>query len=130
MIEVKIPKEIQEYKSKLVFGLTTRQVIALAGMLIIGVPLGVLGYGKISSDMLMWLVILIVVPFVGWGWFTFSDMRFEVFMKAFLSLNFLPQRRVYEDTDVNIFHSLQEEIIEENIIKQRIANGDYESDDD
>lgn len=130
MIEVKIPKEIQEYKSKLVFGLTTRQIIAIIGALAVGVPLGVLGYGRISGDTLSWMVILSVVPFFGWGWFTFRDMRFEVFMKAFLSMSFLPQRRVYEDTDVNIFHSLREEIIENDIINQRIENGDYESEDE
>ena len=130
MIEVKIPNEIQDYKSKLVFGLTTRQIIAIAGALAVGVPLGVLGYGRISGDTLSWMVILSVVPFAGWGWFTFKDMRFEVFMKSFLSMNFLPQRRVYEDTDINIFHSLREEIIENNIINQRIENGDYEFDDE
>lgn len=130
MIEVKIPKEIQEYKSKLVFGLTTRQIVAIAGALAVCVPMGVLGHGRISGDTLSWLVIMTVVPFAGWGWFTFKDMRFEIFMKAFLSLNFLPQRRVYEDTEVNIFHSLHKERIENDIINQRIENGDYESEDE
>lgn len=129
MIEVKIPKEIQEYKSKLIFGMTTRQIIAIAGMFAIGVPLGVLGYGHISNDTLTWLVMLVVVPFAGWGWFTFKDMKFEVFMKSFLSLNFLPQRRVYEDSDMNIFLSLRDEIIENDIVNQRIENGEYDEDE-
>lgn len=130
MIEVKIPAEIQEYKSKLVFGLSTRQIIAIAGALAVGIPLGVLGHGHISGDTLSWLVILSVVPFAGWGFMTFKGMRFEVFMKAFLSLNFLPQRRIYEDTDMNIFHSLHEEIIENEVVNQRIENGDYEFEDE
>jgi len=130
MIEVKIPAEIQEYKSKLVFGLSTRQIISIVGALAVGVPLGVFGYGRISGDILPWIVIISVFPFAGWGFMTFKGMRFEVFMKAFLSLNFLPQRRVYEDTDVNIFHSLHEEIIENEIVNQRIENGDYEFEDD
>lgn len=126
MIEVKIPAEIQDYKSKLVLGLSTRQIIAIAGALAIGVPLGVLGYGRISGDILPWLVIISVFPFAGWGFMTFKDMRFEIFMKVFLSMNFLPQRRVYEDTDVNIFHGIHEELIENDIINQHIENGDYE----
>ena len=130
MIEVKIPAEIQEYKSKLIFGLSTRQIIAIIGALAVGVPLGVLGYGRISGDILPWLVIISVFPFAGWGFMTFKDMRFEVFMKAFLSLNFLPQRRVYEDVDMNIFCSLHDEIMEEDIVNQRIANGDYELEDE
>ena len=130
MIEVKIPAEIQEYKSKLIFGLSTRQIISIIGALAVGVPLGVLGYGRISGDILPWLVIISVFPFAGWGFMTFKDMRFEVFMKAFLSLNFLPQRRVYEDVDMNIFCSLHDEIMEEDIVNQRIANGDYEFEDE
>ncbi|MDE5861745.1 MAG: PrgI family protein [Ruminococcus sp.] len=130
MIEVKIPAEIQEYKSKLIFGLSTRQIIAIIGALAVGVPLGILGYGRISGDILPWLVIISVFPFAGWGFMTFKDMRFEVFMKAFLSLNFLPQRRVYEDVDMNIFCSLHDEIMEEDIVNQRIANGDYEFEDE
>lgn len=126
MIEVKIPAEIQEYKSKLIFGLSTRQIIAITGALIVGVPLGVLGYGHISGDILPWLVIVSVFPFAGWGFMTFKGMRFEEFMKVFFSMTFLPQRRVYEDTDVNLFISLNEEIIENEIRHQRFENGEFE----
>ncbi len=126
MIEVKIPAEIQEYKSKLIFGLSTRQIIAIMGALIVGVPLGVLGYGHISGDILPWLVIVSVFPFAGWGFMTFKGMRFEEFMKVFFSMTFLPQRRVYEDTDVNLFISLNEEIIENEIRHQRFENGEFE----
>lgn len=126
MIEVKIPAEIQEYKSKLIFGLSTRQIIAITGALIVGVPLGVLGYGHISGDILPWLVIVSVFPFAGWGFMTFKSMRFEEFMKVFFSMTFLPQRRVYEDTDVNLFISLNEEIIENEIRHQRFENGEFE----
>lgn len=126
MIEVKIPAEIQEYKSKLIFGLSTRQVISICGALLVGVPLGVFGYDYISSDILPWLVILSVVPFVGYGFFTFKDMKFEEFMKAFIMLNFFPQKRVYEDTDVNLYSLLNEEINEADIIQQRIESGELE----
>ena len=52
MIEVKIPAEIQEYKSKLIAGLSVRQVIAIGGALAVCVPVGVFGYGRISGDIL------------------------------------------------------------------------------
>ena len=129
MLEVKIPAEIQEYKSKLVFGLSTRQIAAIGGALVTGVPLGVLGSGHISADILPWLVIILVVPFIGWGFFTWKGMRFEEFMKVFLMFTFLPQQRVYEDTDTSIFHFLMEEIVEQDIIKQRIDNGEFEDDE-
>lgn len=126
MIEVKIPAEIQEYKSKLIAGLSTRQVIAVAGALLTGVPIAVLGNGHISSDILPWIVIAVVVPFAGFGFFTFKGMRFEEFVKVFFMMNFFPQKRVYEDTDVNLFASLNEEIQSRDTIQQRIDNGEYD----
>ena len=126
MIEVKIPAEIKAYKSKLVAGLSVRQILAIGGALTVCVPLGVFGYGHIESDTLTWMIILIVVPFAGWGFMTFKDMKFEEFMKAFLAFNFLPQRRVYEDTDVNFFYTLQEEIISLDVTQQRIDSGEIE----
>lgn len=126
MIEVKIPAEIQEYKSKLIAGLSTRQVISIAGALLTGVPIAVMGNGHISPDILPWIVIVVVVPFAGFGFFTFKGMRFEEFVKVFFMMNFFPQRRVYEDTDVNLFVSLNEEILSRDIIQQRIDNGEYD----
>lgn len=129
MIEVKIPAEIQEYKSKLIAGLSTRQVISIAGALLTGVPIAVMGNGHISPDILPWIVIAVVVPFAGFGFFTFKGMRFEEFVKVFFMMNFFPQRRVYEDTDVNLFSSLSEEIQSRDIIQQRIDNGEYDDDE-
>lgn len=130
MIEVKIPAEIQEYKSKLFFGLSVRQIISIGGALAIGVPLGVLGSGHIPADLLLWLIILLVVPFVGWGFFTYKGMKFEEFIRVFFLFNIFPQIRVYEDTEANLFASFREEILEHDIIQQRIENGELESEDE
>ena len=126
MIEVKIPAEIQEYKSKLIAGLSTRQVISIAGALAVTVPLGIIGRQYIPEDVLPWLIILAVVPFAGFGFLKFKDMQFEDFMKAFLSMSFLPQVRAYEDTQSNLFHSLHEELLSIDLIQQRIENGEYD----
>lgn len=126
MIEVKIPSEIQEYKSKLIAGLSTRQVISVAGAILTGVPIAMLGNGHISADILPWIVIADVVPFAGFGFFTFKGMRFEEFVKVFFNMNFLPQQRVYEDTDCNLFIELCEEIRTMDIIQQRIDSGEYD----
>lgn len=130
MIEVKIPADIQEYKSKLVFGLSVRQIVAIGGALAVGVPLGVLGNGHIPADILPWMVMLLVVPFVGWGFFTYKGMRFEEFVKVYFEFNVFPQKRVYEDSDNNIFYSFSEEILEQDIIRQRIDAGEFETDDE
>lgn len=127
MLEVKIPAEIQEYKSKLIAGLSTRQFISIVGALIITVPLGIIGRHYISDDILPWIIILVVAPFAGFGFMTIKGMKFEEFMRVWFSMNFLPQIRVYEDTDVNLFSSLNEELISIDLIQQHIENGDYDT---
>ena len=80
MIEVKIPAEIQDYKSKFIMGLSIRQFVSVAGAILVGGAIGVLGKDKISEDILPWLVMLSVVPFAGYGFFKIHDMKFEEFI--------------------------------------------------
>ncbi|MBR3417248.1 MAG: PrgI family protein [Oscillospiraceae bacterium] len=129
MLSMKIPAEIQEYKSKLIFGLSARQFFSIAGAILVGVPIGVLGHGRISADILPWFVIIAVMPFIAFGFFTFKGMRFEELVKALCNMWLTPQIRVYEDAD-GIFQQLHEEIIEEEIIRQRLKNGEYFRKDD
>lgn len=126
MIEKKIPAEVRAYKSKLVAGLSVRQVISLGVAILIGVPLGVFGRKFISTDILMWIIIIISAPILAWGFITFLDMPFEEYMKWFLRFTFLPQKRVYEDTQYNLLMELRNDCLEEAIIQQRIENGEYE----
>ncbi len=126
MIEKKIPAEVRAYKSKLVAGLSVRQVISLGVAILIGVPLGVFGRKFISTDILMWIIIIISAPILAWGFITFQDMPFEEYMKWFLRFTFLPQKRVYEDTQYNLLMELRNDCLEEAIIQQRIENGEYE----
>ena len=65
------------------------------------------------------------MPFFAFGFFTFKGMRFEELVKALCNMWFRPQIRVYEDAD-GIFRELHEEIIEQDIVQQRIETGEYE----
>lgn len=126
MIEVKIPSDIQEYKSKLIAGLSVRQIIAIGGALLTAVPIGVYGNGRISPDILPWIIILVVVPFAGYGFLNFKGMPFEQFVVVLFQYYFLPQKRVYEDIDVNLFSELNTELTSLEILQQRIDAGEYE----
>lgn len=129
MLQVKLPAEIQEYKSKLIFGLSVRQIASIGAALMICVPVGVLGHGHISDDILPWIIMLLAAPCIACGFFTIQGMNFEDYMKCILEYTFLPQKRVYEDTETNIFISIHDEMIENDVVQQRIASGDYESDE-
>lgn len=128
MLEVKIPLEIQDYKSKLIAGLSVRQLISIGGAFISALPVGILGYGRISSDILPWFIIVMTAPWVLFGFFTFQGMKFEDYIRSWLAFNFLPQKRVYEDTDDSLLQNIHEELLEESVLQQRIDNGEYEID--
>lgn len=119
MLEVKIPTDIQQYKSKLIAGLSTRQFLSIAVALAVDVPIGVFGKDRISGEILPWIIILIAAPILAWGFLRFEDMPFEEFAKLWFSKNFLPQVRPYEDTEENLFYELHKEILDKAIQKDK-----------
>jgi hypothetical protein len=129
VIEVKIPAEIDDYKEKVIFGLTIRQVASIGGALVVGIPIGVFGGNVLPADLVQWCVILAVAPIIAWGFATYKGMRFEEFVKVMFMFYFLPQKRVYEDTDVNYLCHIHEELMEEAILRQRIENGEADEDE-
>ena len=130
MIEIKIPAEIQNYKSKFIFGLSIRQFVSVAGAIIVGGGIGMLGKGRISEDILHWLIMLSVIPFAGFGFLTLQDMKFEEFVKQWFLFNFFPQKRAYENVDSDPIAQIAEDIAEKNIRQERIDKGEYYADED
>jgi len=129
MIEVKIPAEIREYKGKLMFGLTVRQIIAIVAALAVGVPLGVFGADVIPNDYLLWIVMLSVSPIFLWGFVPYKGMKFEEYVRVLYNFYVLPQKRVYEDVDVNYLCYVNEVLRAREICKQRIEKGEIEDDE-
>ncbi len=117
MIEIRIPKEITEYKEKFLFGLTMRKFFSLAIALLICVPLFIFGKEFIPEDIVSWIVILIASPILAFGWFSYHGMNFETFMKHIIRFYTEPQKRPYKE--LNVFWDSREIIIEEYISKQR-----------
>lgn len=130
MIEIKIPAEIQNYKSKFIFGLSIRQFVSVAGAIIVGGGIGMLGKGRISEDILHWLIMLSVIPFAGFGFLRLQDMKFEEFVKQWFLFNFFPQKRAYENADSDPIAQIAEDIAEKNIRQERIDKGEYYADED
>lgn len=100
MISIRIPKEIKEYKEKLILGLNLRQLIAAAVGVGIAVPLYLFGRKFIPTEVLSWLVIAIVLPCGAIGFFKHNGMPFEKFAVAMIRQMFLfPTKRVYKTED-------------------------------
>ena len=96
MIEIKVPKEIKDYKSKLFFNLSVRQFVCTALALVICVPLYIIGKKHLPEDVISWIVILIAAPLLFTGFFRYNEMNFEEFAKEWLDFNTGIQRRKYE----------------------------------
>lgn len=95
MIEIRIPKEIKNYREKLFFGLTLRQCICAGVALLICVPLYIFGNRFLPQEAVSWTVIFIAAPLMLAGFFRYNDMTFEQFAVEFFFHNFTPQKRIY-----------------------------------
>ena len=118
MIEIRIPKEINDYKEKFLFGLTVRQFVSVAAALGAAIPLYIFSKDHIGADMAGWLVLLVVVPIFGFGFFKYNGMTFERLVVVIFRQMFIePQVRKYED--LSIFWDLSQEAIEIDIARQK-----------
>ena len=95
MIEIRIPKEIKNYREKLFFGLTLRLCICAGVSLVICVPLYIFGNKFLPQEAVSWAVILIAAPLMFTGFFRYNDMAFEQFAAEALHFYIDPQKRIY-----------------------------------
>ena len=118
MIEIKIPKEITEYKEKFLFGLTVRQFFSVAVALAVCVPLYIFGKDYIGDDGAGWLVLLIASPIFGFGFVKFNGMTFEKLIMVIYRQKWKePQKRKY--IELPVFWEFREELISNELAKRR-----------
>jgi len=120
LIEVRIPKEIREYKEKLFFGLNIRQTVTTALALAICVPLYIMGQKYINKEILSWLVIAIAAPLILIGYFNFNQMPFEKFIVTWFNMNFNPQKRKF--VYMPVFTVIRKEIINDDKQAMRLES--------
>lgn len=112
MVEIKIPKEIRTYESKVVGPFTTRQAVCAVGIgaecLFVYSLLGNL----IGRDAVFALCFFLAVPFFAFGWLKPYGMVFEQFGVCVLrSIILAPKIRKYKT--INYYELLQKEIQKE-----------------
>ena len=88
-IEVKIPKEIRQYKETIFFGLSARQFFC--AIFAVGIAAGVyLLLGPIiGRETASWLCIVLAAPIAMAGFFTYNGMTFEQFLWAVIKTEIL-----------------------------------------
>lgn len=100
MISVKINRDIQQYKSKVILSFNLREFLSIVIALSIVIPFHLLLAKHIPSEFTSWIEIFIVAPVLMAGFFEYHGMPFERYvMQIFLSEFLYPKVRKYVSTD-------------------------------
>ena len=88
-MEIKIPKEIRQYKESIFFGLSARQFFC--SLLAVAIAAGAyLGLGSvIGKETASWLCIVLAAPAALAGFFSYNSMSFEQFLWAVIKSEIL-----------------------------------------
>lgn len=111
MIEVRIPKEIRDFKEKLFFGLTLRQTICTVIAIAICVPLYFWGKDYMSKDTLNWALLIVSLPLLLLGFVTYNGLTAEQLFIAWLKMQLNPQKRLYKQE--SIYDQIRKDVINE-----------------
>lgn len=109
-MEVKMNKEIMEYREAMFFGLDFRQMVCslLAVLTAVGIYFGL--RGVMGDEVTGWLCMAGAAPFAFCGFFRYHGMTAEQFMWAFIKSEFLyPKKLVYKPEDI-YYQCLKERI--------------------
>lgn len=108
-MEIKVNKEIRNYKESIFFGLSFRQFScsALALCAAIGVYFGLRNI--LDKETVSWLCIVCAAPVAVTGFFQYNGLNFEKFVWAVIKSEFLMSGvRLYKSR--NIYYELLEEV--------------------
>lgn len=100
-IEVRIPKEITEYKERIIFGLNIRQLISFVAAIIVGLTTYYFANKYLGADAASYIVIIIVIPIFALGFFKKDGFTFEQYVKIIFRHFWGKSKRNYE-VDLNI----------------------------
>ena len=101
MAYVTIPKDLSKVQSKVLFGLTKRQVICFGAAAIIGVPLFFLTKGALGTTTAALCMILVMLPFFLFAMYEKNGQPLEVFLGYLIENKFIrPKTRIYQTNNL------------------------------
>ena len=105
MAYVTIPKDLSKVQSKILFGLTKRQVICFGAAALIGVPLFFLAKGALGTTTAALCMILVMLPFFLFAMYERNGQPLEVYLGHLIQNKFIrPKVRIYQTN--NLYLSL------------------------
>lgn len=122
MAYVTIPKDLSRIQSKVLFGLTKRQVICFGAAALVGVPLFFLAKESLGTTTAALCMILVMLPFFLFAMYEKNGQPLEVFLGHLIQNKFIrPKVRIYQTN--NLYSALVRQSQLEQEVK-RIARKD------
>ena len=101
MAYVTIPKDLSRVQSKVLFGLTKRQVICFGAAAVIGVPLFFLTKETLGTTTAALCMILVMLPFFLIAMYQRNGQPLEVFLGHLIENKFIrPKVRIYQTNNL------------------------------
>ncbi len=88
-MEIKINKEIRDYKENIFFGLSLRQFICSILAIVTAVAVYFLLKDLLGEETVSWLCIVVAAPIAAIGFFQYNGMNAEQFLWAWIKSNIL-----------------------------------------
>ena len=97
MAYVTIPKDLSRIQSKVLFGLTKRQVICFGAAALVGVPLFFLAKASLGTTTAALCMILVMLPFFLFALYVKNGQTPEALLGNLIQCKFTrPKKRVYQ----------------------------------
>ena len=101
MAYVTIPKDLSRIQSKVLFGLTKRQVICFGAAALVGVPLFFLAKVSLGTTTAALCMILVMLPFFLFAMYEKNGQPLEVFLGHLIQNKFIrPKVRIYQTNNL------------------------------
>ena len=124
MAYVTIPKDLTKVKSKVLFGLTKRQLICFGAAALIGVPLFFLLRRTASNSAAAFCMIIVMLPFFLLAMYEKNGQPLEVILKQMIETKFIrPKNRPYQTN--NFYEALARQRDLEMEVKRIVQNRKY-----
>lgn len=109
MAYVTIPKDLTKVKSKVLFGLTRRQLICFGAAVLVGVPLFFLLRNAVDPSVATLCMILIMLPFFLFAMYERHGQPLEVILGQMIQAMFVrPAIRPYQTN--NFYSAIEQQI--------------------
>lgn len=101
MAYVTIPKDLTKIQSKILFGLTKRQLVCFGSAALIGVPLFFLSRGALGTTTAALCMIMVMLPFFLFAMYERNGQPLEVFLGHLIQNKFVrPKERIYQTNNL------------------------------